>query len=107
MTNPPTPLHALSSLPKPEPSASEAELELMAMMRFAKDQYALASLRAHVAEQLAQSRAALAQCVAALQDVAQLIAGWKATTPDQQWSEFDEETFQKVLALQQVIERIK
>lgn len=58
MTPEPTPLHAQ---PKPEPSASESELELMAMMRFAKDQYALAALRAHVAEQTAQSRAALAK----------------------------------------------
>lgn len=37
-------------------------------------------------------------------DVAQLIAGWKTTTPTNEWSEFDEKTYKKVLALQRRIE---
>lgn len=37
-------------------------------------------------------------------DVAQLIAGWRTTTPPDQWSKWDEETYQSLIALQLRIE---
>lgn len=38
-------------------------------------------------------------------NVAQLIAGWKVTTPPAEWSEWDEQTLQSLLDLQRRIEQ--
>lgn len=37
-------------------------------------------------------------------NVAQLIGGWKTTTPPAEWSEWDEQTYQSLIALMKRIE---